>query len=150
MGWEMSCLPTPPTVLKQGLACTCRQTDKQTDKTARPTPKNDPRERRRKKKKKTRRGGDLGESEEQGVRVEHVVRVQDEESQGETQTPNGVWVSPAPERKRKTSPSKQPNKQRERERGDTNKISDRGQVLKGTQPNNIPSPEKNIVQKYQQ
>ena len=38
-------------------------------------------------------------------------------------------------------------KEREREGETTNNISDMGQVLKGTNPNNIPSPETNTAQK---
>ena len=47
-------------------------------------------------------------------------------------------------------PTKQTKREREREREDNNNISDMGQVLKDTKPNNMPSPEKNTVQKNQQ
>ena len=108
-------------------------------------PKNNPRE-RREEKQNTRRGGDLGEGEGDEVQVEHVVRGQDEETQGGSQTPKGVWVSPAPEkeRKKKTTPATIQTQERERERereGTTNIWAYRGQVLKGTKPNSIPTPE---------
>ena len=72
------------------------------------------------------------------------MRVHDEETQGESQTPKGVWVSPAPERKRKRGKNgvgehpKQPEKEKE---GTTDIVANRGQVLKGDKPNNIPTPE---------
>ena len=63
------------------------QTTRQTDKAARKTPEKHPRERRREKKKKTRRGGNLGEGENEDERIEVVVLGRDEETQGEPQTP---------------------------------------------------------------
>ena len=51
------------------------------------------------------------------------------------------------ERKRRRR-TDQTNKEREREKT-TNNISDMGQVLKGTKPNSIPSPEKNTAQRNQ-
>ena len=65
-------------------------------------------------------------------------------TQGETQTPKGVWVSPAPERERERKRENvvgEQTKQPEKERGQTNILADRGQVLKGTKPNKIPTPE---------
>ena len=97
-----------------------------------------------KKKKKTGAGHDLAKGAEQEVRIEVGVRVRDEETQGEPQTPKGVWGSPAPERKRKREKNdvgeqpKQPEKEKE---GTTNTKRTRGQVLKGTKPNTIPTPE---------
>ena len=97
------------------------------------------------RKKKQVREPDLGVGAQLGVRVGVGDRGQDEETQGESQTPKGVWVSPAPEkeRKKRTTPTTIPNtKEREREReGTTNIWAYRGQVLKGTKPNNIPTPE---------
>ena len=82
----------------------------------------DERRRKRKKIKNTGAGQSLGVGAELGVRVELVERVQEEESQGETQTPNGVWVSPAPERKRKRkNVADEPTKQTKRERERDNK-----------------------------
>ena len=49
-------------------------------------------ERRRRRKKKTGAGRSLGEGENEEVRVEGGVRVQDEETLGETQTPQGFVV----------------------------------------------------------
>ena len=62
------------------------QTTRQTDKAARKTPEKHPRERRR-EKKKTRRGGNLGEGENEDERIEVVVLGREEETQGEPQTP---------------------------------------------------------------
>ena len=74
------------------------------------------------------------------------MRGQDGETQREPQTPNGVWVSPAPERKKKRENdadenAQQPKREREIERErTTNILADRGQVLKGTTTNSIPTP----------
>ena len=87
------------------------------------------------KRKNTRRGGDLGEGEGDEVRVEHVVRGQDEETQGESQTPKGVWVSPAPEKekKKKTTPTTIQTQERERERRDNQHLGIQGSGPKGHQ-----------------
>ena len=65
-------------------------------------------------------------------------------TQGETQTPNGVWVSPAPERERERKKKKRRRRTyqtaKERERGHQTPKRTRGQVLKGTRPNSISTP----------
>ena len=68
-------------------------------------------------KKKQARGGDLDVGAEQGVRIEEGDRGQDEETQGETQTRNGLGfpqhLREQEERERRRR--NQPNNQRERE-----------------------------------
>ena len=93
-------------------------------------------------KKKQVRGHNLGVVAELGARIQEGDRGHDEETQGESQTPKGVWVSPAPERKKKRDNGAVENTQRKREReGTTNILAYRGQVLKGTETNIIPTPE---------
>ena len=62
--------------------------------------------------------------------------------------PKWVWVSPAPERERKReNVVGNHTKQTKNERGQTNIWANKGQVLKGTKPNMIPTPEtKNAIQ----
>ena len=73
------------------------------------------------KKKKLELEPDLAKGAEQDERVEVGELVQDEETQGESQTLKGVWVSPAPERERErekertTASANIPNNQRKRE-----------------------------------
>ena len=98
--------------------------------------------RRRKKKKKQVREPDLVKGAEHEERVVIAEHVQDEESQGETQTPNGAWVSPAPERERererkrkterKTSPANIPITKEKKERT-TNTKANTGAGPKGHQ-----------------
>ena len=61
--------------------------------------------------------------------------------------PKWVWVSPAPERERKRENVVGDHaKQTKKERGQTNIWANKGQVLKGTKPNMIPTPEtKNAI-----
>ena len=97
------------------------------------------------KKKNTRRGGNLGEGEEQGVRVELVVRGHEEETQGEPQTPHGVWVSQRLREREREREEREKNvvgkhTKQKKERVDTNIKANKGPVLKGTKPNNISTP----------
>ena len=87
---------------------------------------------------------------EQGVRIEEGDRGQDEETQGETQTRNGFGF---PQHLREREKEREKNvvgdqtKQQKKERGDTNIKANKGQVLKGTNPNIIPTPEtQNAIQ----
>ena len=123
-------------------------TNQKTDKT-RPTTKHT-RERRRRKKKKQVRGQSLGEGADVDVRAEVGVRSQVEETQGETQTRKWVWGSPAPEKEKtkNTSPTNIPTTRKKKQRT-TNTEANVGQVLKGTRPKSMPSPERNTVQKNQ-
>ena len=93
------------------------------------------------KKTNTGAGHDLGVGEGEEVRVEDVVRGQDEETQGETQT-TWVWVSPAPERK-KTEKRRRRTYQTKRKKRDTDNNPNTGRGLKGETTNNIPTSEKN-------
>ena len=124
-----------------------RPPDRQTRQ--REKPEKHPRERRR--KKKTRRGGNLGEEEHEDERVEGEVHVRDEETQGESQTPEKGFGFP--QRLRKKERKKERERERERERRRRNQPNNqrkkrgqqtpkrtRGQVLKGTKANNIPTP----------
>ena len=109
----------------------------------------------RRKKKKTGAGRSLDEEEREEVRVEVGVRVQDEETLGETQTPQGFVVPQhLRERERERQREKEnvvdehPNNQKEKRT--TNNTPKKGQVLKGTKPNNISTPEtKNTTQTNQ-
>ena len=134
-GWEMSSLPTPSRkrcIIHQSNACkkarpdtqTDRQTDRQKGQREQHQTKH-PRERRR-EKKNTRRGGNLGEGEEQGVRVELGVRGHEEETLGEPQTPHGVWVSPAPERERERERERRKREKRGRRTYQTAKERESG------------------------
>ena len=104
--YSVPCLTIP----KGHLACTGRQTDRQT-RQREPQPKKHPRERRN-KKNTGRAGLDLVKGAEHDVRVELGVRVHDEETLEETQTPNGVWVSPAPERERERAKKREKRRRR--------------------------------------
>ena len=97
------------------------------------------------KKKKQERERNLGGDVEQGVRVELVVRGHVGETQGETQTPKGFGFPQhlrqrERERKRKNGADEHTKHKRKRE-GTTNIWAYRGQVLKGTKANSIPTPE---------
>ena len=127
----MSCLPTPPTILRH-LACTStdrktrqdKQTDRQTQ-TDRQDSENHtqktPTRAAHRKKKKTGRGGNLGgKGAEHDVRVEVVVRGRDEETQGESQTPEKGFGFPQHlrERERRENGVDETNQTtRERKRG---------------------------------
>ena len=128
-------------------------TSQKTDQ-PRPTtniPANDDDEKRKKKTKTQVRGRSLGEGADVDVRVEDGDRGQDEETQGETQTRKWVWVSPAPERERKRENVVGEQTKQTRKRGDTNIKANKGQVLKGTKPNNISTPKtKKTTQKTKQ
>ena len=137
--------------LSLNYVCRHAQRTRQPRRTERPTQTdhNPTRTTSEKNKKKTRRGGDLGVEVELGVRVEDGVRVQGEETQGEPQTPKGVWVSPAPERekerkrRRRTSPQQEREREKKKKKRTTNTNANKGQVLKGTKPNNISTPKTN-------
>ena len=97
--------------------------------------------RRRRKKKKQVREPDLGEEVEQGVRVEVVVLGREEETQGESQTPEKGFGFPQHLRKKekeKTAPTKQPNTKRER--GDTKHLGIQGSGLEGRQTKHHSNP----------
>ena len=133
------------------------QADRQTDKTARTTPKKHPRERQKKnKKKEEKHRGELGltwlkeRSMGYGSKVECMSAMK--RHKGNPKPPEkGVWVSPAPEKekKRKNIADEHPNNMKERKKRTTNTKANMGQALKGTKPNSMPSPEKNTVQKKQ-
>ena len=98
------------------------------------------------KKKTTGAGHDLGEEEHGDERVEGEVHVRDEETQGESQTPEKGFGFPQRlrkkerERERERRRRSQPNNQRKR-RGQQTPKRTRGQVLKGTKTSIIPTPE---------
>ena len=127
----------PPTTKKHNPSKTTRE---------HPNPK---RRRRRQegKKKQAGAGLGLGEGEHEDEQVEVAVRVQDEGTQGESQTPNGVWVSPAPEKERKREKRRRRNypTHTEKRKRTTNTNANKGQVLKGTNPNNNTTPETKIT-----
>ena len=90
--------------------------------------------RRRQRKKKHRSGcGTYGEDGEQGVRIELVVRGHVGETQGESQTPKGVWVSPAPEKEKKRENGADEHTEHKRRRGDNPHLGIQGSGLKGHQ-----------------
>ena len=62
--------------------------------------KKEKKKRERRKTKNTGAGQSLGEGADVEVRVEVGVRGHEADTLGETQTPNGVWVSPAPEKEK--------------------------------------------------
>ena len=102
-------VPLPPSrnsIVHYTLACNRPppQTEKKPNKNTTDRHHTSERRRRMKKKKKKKkkqvRERCLGVYAEHEVRVEGGVLGQEEETQGETQTPNGVWVSPAPEREK--------------------------------------------------
>ena len=115
-----------------------RPPDRQTRQ--REKPEKHPRERRR-KEKKTRRGGNLGEEEHEDERVEGEVHVRDEETQGESQTPEKGFGFPQRlrkkerkrERERERTASTKPTKQPEKKERTTNTKANKGAGLKGHQ-----------------
>ena len=81
---------------------------------------------------------DLGEGEEQGVRIEDVVRGHEEETPGESKPQKGFRF---PQRLRERKRKEKRHRPEKEKGGTTDIVANRGQVLKGTKPNNIPSPE---------
>ena len=65
------------------------------------------------------------------------MRVRDEETQGEPQTPKRVWGS----KRKKNDVGEHPKQPEKEKEGTTTPKRTRGQVLKGTKPNTIPTPE---------
>ena len=113
------------------------------------TPTTTQRERRKKRKKKTQeRERDLGVGVGDDVRIEVGDRGQDEETQGETQTRNGFgFPQHLREKKKRENVVGDHTKQTKKERGQSNIWAKKGQVLKGTKTNMIPTPEtKNAIQ----
>ena len=100
-------------------------------------------ERRRRKKKKQAREHDLGVVVEQGVRVQEGERGRDEETQGESQTPEKGFGFPQHLRKRdkeKTAPTKYRTQKRERERGDSKHLGRQGSGPEGRQTKHHSNP----------
>ena len=135
------------TIPKGHLACTGRQTDRQTDRQDSESRTQKNTHANGEKKNTGRAGLDLVKGAEHDVRVELGVRVQDEEALGETQTPNGVWVSPAPEKEksREKNVGGEHTKQQKKERGDTNINAKQGAGLKGHQTKQNSDPRDQIV-----
>ena len=136
----MSCLPT---LSYQSLrvflhAQADRQADRQDSKNhTQKTPT-----RAARKKKAGRAGLDLAKDAEHRVRVEGVVLVREEETQGESQTPKQGFGFPQHLRERKTErQTSSTNIPTTRKKEDTNINANKGQVLKGTEPNKKPTPE---------
>ena len=130
-------LPTPKAKNKT------RKTHPQTkrDQTNRDQPPPKQRTTATEEKKKQVREPDLGEEVEQGVRVEVVVLGREEETQGESQTPEKGFGFPQHLRKKekeKTAPTKQPNTKRER--GDTKHLGIQGSGLEGRQTKHHSNP----------
>ena len=143
------CLPPSKKLCIRRLTCNAEKTHT-TETKKRPTTTKNQTTRATRKKKKQEREGDLDVGAEQGVRIEDEERGHEEATLGEPQTPQGVWVSPAPEREREKKREKnvvgEHTKQRKKERGDPNINANKGLVLKGTKPNNISTPEtKNAI-----
>ena len=111
-GWEMSGLPTPKSCALYIYRLHAATRFAPMNNQEQPT-----RASRKKGWKNTGAGRDLGVGEGEEARVEDVVRGQDEETQGETQTTR-AWVSTAPERTKdedkKTASANIPNKERRR------------------------------------
>ena len=145
-----------PRHFEQCITCACHnppyQNQPTTPTTPRQTETNDHQKDDRRRKKKQGLGECLGVGVDDEVRVEDVVRGREAETLGETQAPKG-FVFPQHlrerEKERKTKSSANiPNNQREKRT--TNILADRGQVLKGANPNNNPTPEtKKTIQNTQ-
>ena len=107
---------------KNIITCACRaaKTKKKTERDQTNRNQSQPYQRTTmatKKKKKQERERNLGEDVEQDVRVELVVRGHVGETQGESQTPKGVWVSPAPEREKKRKNGADEHTEHKKKRG---------------------------------
>ena len=87
--------------------------------------------------KKTRRDGNLGEGENEDERIEGVVLGRDEETQGESQTPEKGFGFPQHlrkrERKRENGVDETNQTTRERKRGDSKHRGRQGSGLEGRQ-----------------